>query len=120
MEPEIINPTPAGNGNKKKFLLMVLVVILAAAGALGYLFMQKGTSMPPAEVAVVVPEAKSAEQIEKERIIAELAQAIPKVTMSEIEKQKVLNNLAKKIPTVTLSNGEKQKILQSLASSTPQ
>ena len=120
MEPEIITPAPTRN--KKKFLLVaVAIIVLAITGvAYWYFFMQKNTSMPATEVIVDVPAVKSPEQIEKERILAELAQAIPKDTTTQAEKTQILKNLTKSIPKVSLSAEEKAKILQALASSTPQ
>ena len=119
MEPE--TTIPATGGNNKKIIFISLAVILVIVGvAVLYLFMQKGTAQLAVEVVKIEPEKKSAEQIEKERILAELVQAIPKDTTTQVEKAQILKNLTKSIPKVNLSSEEKAKILQALASSTPQ
>ena len=105
MEPE----TTASSG--RKFLIIALVVILVVAGgAYGYLFMQKDTPLPQAVETVPLP-TKTQAQIEQEKQIAQMVQAIPKDTMSQTEQNQLIKTIHKK---TTLSDEEKTKILQSI------
>lgn len=105
MEPEI--PTEA-NGSKKKFLIIALAGILVVAGALGYLFMQKDTLLPQEEGSLLI---KTQTQIEKEKQIAQMVQAIPKSTMTQTERNQLVKSIPKK---TTLSSEEQTKLLQSI------
>ena len=112
MEPEIKTPV----SSKKKFFIIAVVVLVAVASALGYLFMQKDTPEPAPEEKASLP-VKTQAQIEQEKRIAEMVQAIPKDTMTQAEKSQLVKSIPKK---TTLSAEEQARLLQAIPPSTTQ
>ena len=112
MEQEIATPA----SNKKKFLIIGLVAVLVAFGLAGYLFMQKDTPEPAPEEKASLP-VKTQAQIEQEKRIAEMVQAIPKDTMTQAEKSQLVKSIPKK---TTLSAEEQARLLQAIPPSTTQ
>ena len=111
MEPEITTPV----SSKKKFFI-IAVVVLVALGIAGYLFMQKDTPEPAPEEKASLP-VKTQAQIEQEKRIAEMVQAIPKDTMTQAEKSQLVKSIPKK---TTLTAEEQARLLQAIPPSTTQ
>lgn len=112
MEPEIATPA----SNKKKFFIIALVVVFVVLSIAGYLFMQKDNPVPQQEEKVSLP-VKTQAQLEQEKQIAQMVQAIPQSTMTQAEKDKLVKSIPKK---TTITAEEQAKLVQSIPPSTTQ